>query len=311
MPRYAPLLVVALVWSLPLSFLQAEVQFVSRPLPVIKDMAARQGKLFFVHFTAQWCMPCRWMEENTFSDPDLARYVEANYIAVKMDIDNAYGLQCKDEYGVKVLPTILVFNAAGEILDRREASVAPELLLDLLQRHRRAQPVTLPAHAAAAPDYPQAPKATMERLSPGTIYRPALLPDQPTAPIQQPAAYTGNSNFHTPGQPGPAIQQPAVITPVSYHSAPVAHGGPESGEGMVVFTVQTGVFSDYGNALNEVTRLENLLRRPVNLVATPQQGKPLYKITVGSFSSRQTAENYAGYLRGRSIPGFVRTAGER
>ncbi len=288
MPCWPPLVIAALAWSLPLNYLRAEVQFVSRPLPVVKDMAAREGKLFFIHFTAQWCMPCRWMDENTFSDPALAGYVNANYIAVKMDIDEAYGLQCKEEFSVKILPTILVFNSLGELLDRREASLEPAFLLDVLQRHRQAQPSVTTYSAGLAPVYPQVPKSRAENIVPGALSRPALIPDE-----------------------APPVVQPVVVQAVSYQSAPVAQNQPESPGHSIVFTVQTGVFGDYGNALNEVNRMENLLRRPVGLTAVAHNGKTAYKITVGSFSSRQTAEDYLSYLRGRAISGFVRPANDQ
>ncbi len=287
MPRWTPLLTPVLAWSLALNALHAEVQFISRPLPVVKDMAARQGKLFFVHFTAQWCMPCRWMEEHTFTDPALARFVGEHYIAVKMDIDDTYGLKCKEEFAVHLLPTILVFNAQGEIIGRREASLDAGLLLDMLRQHRQQQPsVGMPAGGLpASPPYPQASATRTEHITPGAISRPALLPDD-LPPLAQPTVVALTSYGDMPPDPGSAFQ-------------------PDQG---LPFTVQTGVFSDYGNALNEVNRLENLLRRPVNLTALMQNGKTVYKITVGSFSSRRTAEDYLNYLRSKDVSGFVRHA---
>lgn len=287
MPRWTPLLPM-LVASLSAFVLHAEVQFVNRPLSVVKEMAAREGKLYFVQFTAQWCMPCRWMDENTFSDPAVSGYAKDHYFAVKMDIDDPYGLQIKEEFAVQILPTVLIFNSKGELLERREASLGAELFLSLLQQHNqpRHRDRTHPADEQGA-NYmmpPVVPAAPQEAIAPGILPRPALIPEE-AAPMRA---------------------QPDIKPAIAYSSAPVA-SVQHMPQAEVPFTVQTGVFSDYGNALAEVNRLENLLRRPVNLAAVEQNGKTIYKITIGNFSSRKTAEDYNGYLKNKSISGFVRS----
>jgi thiol-disulfide isomerase/thioredoxin len=285
MPRWTPLLPI-LVASLSVSALHAEVQFVNRPLSVVKEMASREGKLYFVHFTAQWCMPCRWMDENTFSDPAVSDYVQEHYLAVKMDIDDPYGLRIKEELGVKLLPTILVFNSKGELLERRESSIGAEPFLALLQQYNlpghRSRTYPASGHGAHHTMPPIVPAAPQETIVPGGLSRPALIPEE-----------------------APTRAQPVITPAVAYSSAPMASVQYMPGA-EVPFTVQTGVFSDYSNALAEVNRLESLLRRPVSLTGVSQNGKTVYKITIGSFSSRQTAEDYNVYLKGKSIAGFVR-----
>lgn len=288
MPRSTPLLAWTALFVLFTAALHAEVQFISQPLPLVKDMAARQGKLYFVHFTAQWCMPCRWMDENTFSDPDLSEFVQQHYIAVKMDIDDAYGLKCKEEFTVHKLPTVLIFNTKGEVVERRETSLDAAALLSILQRHSRQEAPRTQTIATQPekPAYPTAGKTSPTPIAPGQLSRPALIPDAPQESAQE-------------------MIQPSVLLPVSYNSSPVAdaqnHFGPAA-----TFTIQAAVFGDYGNAVNEVNRLEELLRRPVNLAASVQSGKTMYKITIGNFSSRQTADDYLRYLQSKSISGFVR-----
>lgn len=290
MPRSTPLLVWTAVFVLFAHTSLAEVQFISKPLPLVKDMAARQGKLYFVHFTAQWCMPCRWMDENTFSDPALSDFVQQHYIAVKMDIDEAYGLKCKEEFTVQKLPTVLIFNTKGEVIDRREASIDADELLALLQQYSRTE-APQPTHAPALPDkpaYPMAGKSSAAAVAPGQLSRPALIPEIPQETDQE-------------------MIQPVVLQAASYSSAPIADATTASGP-VQTFTIQVAVFSDYGNAVNEVNRLEGLLRRPVNLAASVQNGKTMYKITIGNFSSRQTSDDYMRYLQTKSINGFVKTA---
>jgi len=289
MPRITPFIAWTVALSLFTLTLHAEIQFISKPLPLVKDMAARQGKLYFVHFTAQWCMPCRWMDENTFSDPALSDFVQQHYIAVKMDIDDAYGLKCKEEFIVHKLPTVLIFNSKGEVIDRREASIDAADLLALLQQHSRTEALQpMPDQARPEnPAYPLTGKASFSPVAPGQFSRPALIPDVPQETAQE-------------------MIQPSVIQAASYSSSPIADAQTSVGA-TPTYTIQAAVFGDYSNAVNEVNRLEGLLRRPVNLAASVQHGKTLYKITIGNFSSRQTADDYMRYLQTKSISGFVKT----
>lgn len=37
--------------------------------------SSSEGKLLFIYFHAEWVQLCQWMKTNTFTDPDLARFL--------------------------------------------------------------------------------------------------------------------------------------------------------------------------------------------------------------------------------------------
>ncbi len=231
---------------------RSEVQFIQQSIPVVRDMAAREGKLFFVHFTAAWCMPCQWMEQNTFADQEVAALSKNHYLAVKMDIDHAIGLQSKKEYAVYMLPTILVFDASGVLLERAESSMTAEEFLQLLRRH-----ISAPSTMAS----PEIPMGVRIATGDEKLVRPRLSPE-PSTPM------------------------------------PARRGG--------LFTIQAGVFGDYSNAVREAARIEQVLNRPVDFSSEEQQGKLLYKIAIGTYEDRRSAELMLEYLQSQSIKGYIR-----
>ena len=97
--------------------------------------ATQEGKLYFVHFTASWCVPCQWMEENTFVDDAVSTFVKDNYLAVKMDFDDANSANYKKRYQVTSLPSLLVFNAKGELIDQYKTSLSKDELLQILKKN--------------------------------------------------------------------------------------------------------------------------------------------------------------------------------
>ena len=151
------LLVLVLLWPAFFSFsaLPTHVQFITGDLPAVQARAEREQKSYFIHFTANWCLPCQWMEENTFRDVTLADYIHRNYLPVKLNIDHPEGSYYQKQYGVVTLPTLLFFNSRGHLIDRRETSLDATELLAILRSHQQARSPE-PSAVVPAPARPPA-----------------------------------------------------------------------------------------------------------------------------------------------------------
>lgn len=103
-----------------------------------KQKAAREGKVLLVDFTATWCMPCRWMDETTFSDQQVLSYLRENYVSIKVDIDDFDGFALKQQYNVSTLPTLLFFASDGRQVDRIEEGVGASEMLERLRQNNHA-----------------------------------------------------------------------------------------------------------------------------------------------------------------------------
>lgn len=231
--------------------------------------ATRENKPYFVHFTATWCAPCRWMEENTFTDVELATYVHDNYLAVKIDFDDQQTESYKKRYNVTALPTVLIFNAKGELLDRYGTSMSKEELLQALQKNNP-NPVRPQKIAVATKSAP---------VEAGTISRPPLIPEGAILVHQQPAIKpTTRASLPKSAEPIPTLQ----------------------------FSIQVGVYSDDANADRSRSRMEARFDQPVKIVESRQNDKKLYKVMVGNFENKVAAEAYLERLNAQGVKGFVK-----
>lgn len=100
-----------------------------------KSQASEEGKLLFVDFHASWCTPCKWMDQTTFTDSDIVSVMNQNFVPLKIDIDGPEGFDLKEKYEIRYLPTILIFNSNGKMVERVEETLTAEQLLVLMEMH--------------------------------------------------------------------------------------------------------------------------------------------------------------------------------
>ncbi len=67
-------------------------------------------------FSASWCVPCKRMDKEALHDPVLARYINASFIPVHLDVD-------RDQRVAKILeitsvPTTVVLSPNADLLGR-------------------------------------------------------------------------------------------------------------------------------------------------------------------------------------------------
>lgn len=111
-----------------------------------RKKAGEEGKLMFVYFHADWCKPCQWMEQTTFSNHDVEHILKENFIKLKVNIDDFTGFELKKLFDVKYLPTIIVFNSGGQVIDRIEETLTPAKMISMLKKHNTAINRTIIRH---------------------------------------------------------------------------------------------------------------------------------------------------------------------
>lgn len=90
------------------------------------------GKMGFLHFTAQWCVYCRRMEEETFRDSRVADYLNDRFIPMKVQFAQTDPLVSR--YGVEAVPDTWIISADGRPVVRLQGYLDSDRLIKGLKR---------------------------------------------------------------------------------------------------------------------------------------------------------------------------------
>jgi len=83
-------------------------------LDTARQVAAQTNRLVLIHFWADWCAPCKKMENEVLNQPAVVAAIHAHYVPVKVNRD-LFPALCK-RYDVTALPSDVLITPEGELV---------------------------------------------------------------------------------------------------------------------------------------------------------------------------------------------------
>ncbi len=119
----------------------ADSQSLFTPVISVEDLdqnliiAAKDSRITLLYFTADWCVSCRQLERETFTDAALISLLaEINTVKADLSLNNEKDKALMSKYSIFGPPTMLIFNSSGKeqkSLRKIGVTKAEELLNDL------------------------------------------------------------------------------------------------------------------------------------------------------------------------------------
>lgn len=115
-----------------------EIDFVDSDLlmPVL-ERAESENKMVFLDFYTDWCMPCKLMDEDVFTDKEIGRYFNENFLSMKIDAESEAGRNLAGIFEVRAYPTLIFLNKKGVSVVRKEGVAYHSALKSLAQEALR------------------------------------------------------------------------------------------------------------------------------------------------------------------------------
>ena len=118
----------------------AQVRFTDKNLDAVREEATQQNKLVFIDLYATWCGPCKNMERNVFSQPEVGDFMAQHFIAAKYDIGKPTGSALAKKYGIRSIPTFLIFDTEGTLLGQITGGMPADDFIraveEILKKHK-------------------------------------------------------------------------------------------------------------------------------------------------------------------------------
>ncbi len=73
-------------------------------------------------FYADWCTPCKMMDKDVYSDSDVKKLFNAEFVNFKINGEKGNGPNLALMYQVQVYPTLLWVDYDGRVLARKDGA---------------------------------------------------------------------------------------------------------------------------------------------------------------------------------------------
>jgi thioredoxin 1 len=104
--------------------------FTTSTLAEALKTSTQTNKPIFMDVTAKWCKPCKEMEQQVFTNDEVAAYYNTNFVNLKLDIQEGDNKKVAQQYGVRNYPTLVYLDSKGEPLLSSIGIIDAAMLLD-------------------------------------------------------------------------------------------------------------------------------------------------------------------------------------
>lgn len=94
-------------------------------------LAKKENKLIFLDIYATWCGPCKKLKKNTFSNEEVGKLYNSNFINVALDGEQAEGEMLANRYNIGEYPSLLFIDSTGNVVEQSGGYMSPERLIQL------------------------------------------------------------------------------------------------------------------------------------------------------------------------------------
>ncbi|WP_448520083.1 thioredoxin family protein [Rhodoflexus sp.] len=92
--------------------------------------AKATNRLIFVDVYTDWCAPCKKLEKEVFTHPEVASFFNQNFVNFKINAEEGEGVEFSSIFEVDAYPCALFINAEGRLVHRTVGYFKPKAFIE-------------------------------------------------------------------------------------------------------------------------------------------------------------------------------------
>jgi len=100
----------------------------------VAEKAEREGKPIFVDLYTDWCLPCKLMKEDVYTDESIGDFMNENFINYKVNAEEGNGPNMTVLYNIESFPGLLFLDANGRVLEQKQGAAYHTELKEMANR---------------------------------------------------------------------------------------------------------------------------------------------------------------------------------
>ena len=98
-----------------------------------QKLAEESDKKMMLFFTGEWCVPCRIMKREVFSDKEVLKLINDELVPVLIDIDEAKWKEYVKLYNIGTTPITIFTDEEGNVIDYAVGKINKEKFVNMVQ----------------------------------------------------------------------------------------------------------------------------------------------------------------------------------
>lgn len=107
------------------------IKFSEGSWAAILKKAKAEKKIVFLDAYTTWCGPCKLLQKNVFTKPEVGALFNQKFINVKVDMESGEGPKLAKKYPLEGYPTLFFIDPDGKIVKQVIGYQNPETLLSI------------------------------------------------------------------------------------------------------------------------------------------------------------------------------------
>jgi len=102
------------------------------------EIAKKNKKLVIIDFYADWCLECKELDKKVFNTPEVKKILKNNvFVRINLTKQNNFIKKVIQQYNIKGLPTILIYNYKKEELKRLHGFINKNDFLFIINKYNK------------------------------------------------------------------------------------------------------------------------------------------------------------------------------